>query len=218
MATVTKTFTYTSDADSFVALVNAFWVSNQGNDFSNNSAPGCMDLGASSIVSSFGASARTNGLTWEDLGVPAGATVNSVAIRLRGKIVTRSGAGMTDLLLIAGLTHTGSAINVTSLSTHSVFTDTTGVWATYTGITSTVGAGFAPSNTVMDPILSIQCTNGGGGLSAFEMLLDTVELTITYTPVNTFFGELAAVVDDPYLIAEVSPNLAAIVDDPTLDG
>jgi hypothetical protein len=38
----------------------------------------------------------------------------------------------------------------------------------------------------------------------------------TINVVDCWTGEMAAIVDDPYLSAEVSPNLAAIVDDPNL--
>ena len=126
------------------------------------------------------------GPTWEDLGVPAGATVTAVEV--------------TQFYTRAGLTHSnasGTARFQASIASSAAGWDTTSLfdrtgtgtdgaaWQTTGSVGSvSVPAGAQASNTVLQLLITLTCTRPTGTGTAESGHYDGLQITVTYTPAS----------------------------------
>lgn len=184
MATQVKTFVFTSDAESFAddnqsANITFSWISDDGSP-----SVGCVEFAFSGSMSSEFEKAVLSGVTWEDLGVEAGATITSVQVTGVNRSFTENNkvTAFTTTWWIYAAGTTNNAL------TDYLWYEDVGTadftWAAGSaGSNVSVSGPYQSSDTSLDIALTVTQSASGGNNSAYR--LDTIELTITYTPAPT---------------------------------
>jgi hypothetical protein len=168
MATVTKTWTFNSNNDGFT-LTNFTRITTDGSPDT-----GCLENSVSGRNTTKNADAEQT-LTYEDMGVPAGARVTGLSFKMRRRCVSYTGTISTFNYSVGSTP--GTLFNQTNITG-------TAVWAEVTG-NSLTGLNIA-SNTNCTITLYCNITTGGGGtVPNADARFDTLELTITYSAPTT---------------------------------
>lgn len=177
MGTVTKNFTYDSNAESWS------YVKPSGGD--KTSGQWALTYSAVETVAN-GRNVSTNDAywewvgTWEDLGVPSGETVSDVTLDYDWRC--------TDYNLSNGYQYGPATIYDNSAtpvligtfsSQSSLQTGTTGSLATVSGSTVTIGASYEASTTTIRLRLRISMSNQNDNAALTRVIYDNVALTIT---------------------------------------
>lgn len=130
---------------------------------------------------------QISGITWEDLGVPSGATVTAVDGSYNHKMATctscnTSGGNTSGDLLIRD---SGDTTTIATLETAVTYTAATSWASRNANGAQSIGASYQASTTGIILQLSgnIQTNNSGGAAAVIRQ--DEVSLTITYTAAPT---------------------------------
>lgn len=176
MPTVTHTFTWESDQQGFSAGLGGFgtWTGVDGSDFLGNFAPGCMDM-LNNI--SQGNNIHRSGTSWEDLGVPHGATVQTVSARLRLKWISIGAPIPTNLYIYVAVQST-VPLSQEPLWSQNHENDPLNTWMTLNGSPVAIPAGHSASNYEFTLVVNITADTWRGG--TWEAYVDSLEMTITY--------------------------------------
>lgn len=178
MPTLVVTYTFDTDAQGFG--FQAAWYSLDGSDFAGASAPGCMRINFTSSASFFGQSCAGPTRTWEQLGVPAGSTINTVGLRYRSKLANFVTDGVATLNEEADLFAEPSGSTIATFYSADI-TGQDNAWHTKSGGPFTLGAPYNVSTQRVNLSIGFACNNRINSLITVDERYDTVELTITYT-------------------------------------
>ncbi len=179
MSTVDYTLAFLADAESLVdqggSLIAFAWLSSDGDP-----ANGCVKFTlASGNGSPLSEKARRNSitLTWEDMGVPMGATVTHVE-QVAGKRKVPVGTADTLTVLSRIINNSGTTVHSAG-DLLNAGPPLSNVWADLTFLGQrAVDASYQASNTPVG--VEIECTGSTQGTGA-ELRLDTFTYRITYT-------------------------------------
>jgi hypothetical protein len=188
MGTVVKTFTFDADAEGLTdrgttGNLTFAWATDAAVKFTTTKK------NLSAVVE--GGWGAATGVTWETWGVPAGATVTAVQCTAwKKKVVTNTylTSHSATIQVLSTTTTTHSAGNLISTGAWSTSTD-----ASYqdgaAGSSRAVDATYQPSTTVVRLDIEYTVTTGSS-TSAIDTRFDTIQLTITYTPLAYVFPAL----------------------------
>ena len=166
MAVLNKIFTFDTGTESWVLTSPTSRVTTDG--YPN---PGCLETYL------FGKSKTSTGLatwsgTYETLGVPVGATVNSVALKFNYGISVANYSAVIEWDIKSAIGY------LIGTMTGSAYTPN---WITVTGPTFS-GLGLA-SSTAFNMSFRCKVTTGNNNISEGRFLADQIELIIDYTPI-----------------------------------
>ena len=155
----------------------------EGNNFSNVSDPGCIQIqaapnattGAAYICQAY-SGMTPFALDWEMLGVPIGKFVVKVDGRCRAKVVTVSGTVTNAFLKIGVVLPVGASDPFGQFVFDTVPKDAG--WATYGNRSFCIDEIDSPSDTPLRILL--ETTGSVSDSSQVQVLVDTVEMTIYY--------------------------------------
>ena len=188
MATVTKTFTFGSNAEGWAvsggtADTTLGWASTGGN------TGGCL----SSRLFGRNKSADPHWYyagTWEDMGVPAGATVTH--IRLIGfdwRCSEWNVGNTTTQVRLSYLYDSAGTTLINELSTNAPTVSGTTSYATISGTVQAVGSAYQASNTSVQLWWDIYLRTANNASAAVTLLMDNFSIEITYTTPGTAYTE-----------------------------
>ena len=184
MAQTTKTWTWDSSNESFT-LTESSGAGTFTRDTSNGS-PTNGSLYQNGEVGRNKAGtgqAILEGVTWETLGVPAGATVNSIRV---SEVRTYSGltfwvsADTCDYLVDVQDASTQASVTGSTLWTRNT-TAQDGSWQTGSNSLASVQASYQASTTSLDILITITTDNANNSSAHVSGHLDYLNLTIDYT-------------------------------------
>ena len=207
MATVTKTFTFGSDAEGWAvsggtADTTLGWSSTGGN------TGGCL----SSRIFGRNKSADPHWYylgTWEDMGVPAGATVTH--IQLLGFDWSCSEwnvGGNTTQIRVAALYDSAGTTLITALSTSEPTVSGTTSYANISGAQQAVGASYQAANTQVQLWADLYLRTANNASAAVTLLMDNFSVEITYTTPGTDYTET---VDDSVTVSDDNARVTEFV-------
>jgi hypothetical protein len=180
MGTVTKTFSFASDAEGWAssggtADTTLGWSASGGN------TGGCI----SSRIFGRNKSADPHWYyvgTWEDMGVPAGATVTNIQLLGFDWRCSEWNVGdNTTQQRLSYLYDSGGTVQIAQLSTDEPTVSGTTAYATISGTIQTVGASYQASNTSVQLYSDIYLRNANNDSAAVTLLMDNFSVEITYT-------------------------------------
>ena len=125
-----------------------------------------------------------NGDTWETWGVPTGATVNSVAAVWTDRTADASRLTSHSVVLDIVQGDGTTTCLVAPLDSKTLSLTVTGVFASNTGSTISVGAGSQASTQAVRLLASYTLVTPGGKAPSTDWRLGDVDLTIDYTEVG----------------------------------
>lgn len=191
MATVDYTLGFASDAQGLVdngthASVTFAFEGSDGNP------SGCVKFTCAqkslTNAQEYGIRASGNGLTWEQMGVPAGATVTNVElVSWQERLVSNSKLSSHSLYVAIVEGSSGTAIAPALLQTTALGTAVDSAWQSNgSGGLQSVGASYQASSTPVRVYLLYTITTlGGGGSANVDQRFDNLVVRITYTPAST---------------------------------
>ena len=182
MATVVKTWVWLSNADGWSlssgSLDALAWTGSYGTPV------GCLHGYETGNGATGSGTASLTGITWEDLGVPAGATVTAVRVYNAATygVATKAGTNYWG----ARADHVDVTIAATMGSSYTLYqrlnvTSSDASWVTASGSEVTVPAGSQPSNSSIGLTITLECQTTVGNGSQASVGIDQLSLTITYT-------------------------------------
>lgn len=191
MATVVKTFVFLSNAEN-LADVGDYAMSFAWYASSGSPANGCVKFTASTFSET--EKARTGaGVSWESLfGVPASSTVTAVQVT-----AWKYGMGYDANWVFENIAPSLKmrVINASNTTVHSAgelvsMAPTADPWASgAAGTSRAVDASYQDSTTAVKFEIEFQNGKyswddgeGGSGFLGYDIYLDTIEITVTYTP------------------------------------
>jgi len=191
MATVDKTWTWDSGTESFslTAGSDSTLVRDTGNGSPTNGSLKHVTSGRNKSSLTVWSHADLTAVTWETLGVPAGATVNTVQV-----LDVRTYYGLTDTVEVdqygPAIVHlyangtttevTGAALYTRAASTGSPASPD-GSWQTGSAGATAVGGSYQSSTQSLDVIIDLMSDNGNNGSAASSVHFDYLSIRIDYT-------------------------------------
>jgi hypothetical protein len=183
MATVTKTFSFVSNAEGWASTggtadTTLGWVASGGN------TGGCL----SSRI--FGRNKSADPLwfyegTWESMGVPTGATVTNIKLLGFDWRCSEWNVGNTTTQIRASLLMNSDAtVQIAQLSTNEPTVSGTTTYAAITGTIQSVGASYQASNTTVRLRFDIYLRSANNASAAVTLLMDNFSVEITYAVSN----------------------------------
>jgi len=180
MATVTKTFTFGSDAEGWAvsggtADTTLGWSSTDGN------TGGCL----SSRLFGRNKSADPHWYylgTWEDMGVPAGATVTHIQLLGFDWRCSEWDVGNTATQIrTTSLYDSAGTTLITALSTSEPTVSGITTYASISGAQQAVGASYQAANTQVQLWYDLYLGTGNNASATVTVLMDNFSVEITYT-------------------------------------
>lgn len=206
MATLTKQFNYNTDLESWSATVGGATSLVMGRDTTEDSS---NDTNAGTGVMQARRTGKnvTDGTpywewagTWEDLGVPAGATVTAVDLDYDSKCSEYT-TGATSTVGPSELRDSGGSLRSTFRAADNV--SATSAWVTRDGSASGI---IDASNTTIRLRVGVNPKTGNSSSAAVTLRLDWVVVTVTYTPVG---GAWTLVASDDFNRANNASSLGS---------
>jgi hypothetical protein len=204
MATVTKTWVFAADNEGLAdqaksTTITAAWLSSDGSP-----ANGCLRFTAvaKSINGHEIASKGTTTDTWETWGVPAGATVTAIELtnwKSRVAAFTNGTSHNFDLHVVDSGSNNVVAPYLIGGFTLPTTVNSSWVTQSTSGPQSVDPLFSASTQTTMLEIDYHLITPSGGATPSIDFRLDSLELTITYTPASTdpVFPDLSVSMSQP---------------------
>lgn len=155
--------------------------------------PGCLQMRISGSGKSNANYWELQGITWEDLGVPAGGLVSEVQGWHDWRVSEYAGGAQGSTGALQILTGDGSTIIATLLSGNITFSGT-GSWATRSSFaTQAVAEQYRASSTAIRIRLHNNLATAAGG-TAVTLRHDHIDLDVVYEPA-TVFGDMTGADD-----------------------
>jgi hypothetical protein len=195
VATAIKTWTWDASVESFSLTggADSSLTRDTGNGSPSNGSLYHVTSGRRKTSAAIPSHADLANVTWEDLGVPSGATITSVQVT-----DVRTYYGLTDNTVpdtfgpvAVHLYANGTTTDVTGAApfSRSGSASADGSWQTGSGTDDAVNASYQASTTPLDVYIEFQSINGNNASAATSVHLDYLQFTITYTaapdPVNS---------------------------------
>ena len=188
MATFVKTFTWNASIESFgtagtagTGNYTAEWDS--GNGDAGNGSLHAWCLGRRDDIQ---AEFLLEDVDWEDLGVPAGATVTDIQVTgistyyglVHDNVADDFGPVNVYVYAAGTTTHVGTG----ALFTRALSGSSDGSWQQSSGSSQAVGGSYQESTQLLDILITAEADSGNSGSAAAGTHVDDLDITITFDP------------------------------------